>query len=55
MILDWSYSYHANSMRQLEQKALVNWNRFKADVGETSERRGGAHVGFSERIDPILN
>ena len=26
-----------------------------ATLGETSERRGGAHMGFSERIDTILN
>ena len=32
-----------------------HWNRFKGNVGETSERRGGAHMGFSERIDIILN
>ena len=32
-----------------------NWNRFKANVGETFERRGGAHTGFSEHIDTILN
>ena len=31
------------------------WNRFKGNAGETSERRGGAHMGFSERIDTILN
>ena len=33
------------------------WNeyRFTGDVRETSERRGGAHMGFSERIDTILN
>ena len=30
-------------------------NSFKGDVGETSERRGGAHMGFSERIDTTLN
>ena len=29
-------------------------NRFKGNVGKTSERRGGAHMGFSERIDIIL-
>ena len=28
---------------------------FKGDFGETSERRDGAHMGFSERIDTILN
>ena len=32
-----------------------HWNRFKGNVGETSERRGAAHMGFSERIDTILN
>ena len=32
-----------------------HWNRFKDNVGETSERRGGAHMGFSERINTILN
>ena len=32
-----------------------HWNRFKGNVGETSERRCGAHMGFSERIDTILN
>ena len=32
-----------------------HWNHFKGDVGETSERRGGAHMDFSDRIDTILN
>ena len=36
--------------RQSEQ-----WNRFKGSGGERSERRGGAHMGFSERIDTALN
>ena len=31
------------------------WNTFKSDGGETSERLGGAHMGFSEDIDTILN
>ena len=31
------------------------WNRFKGDVGETSDRRDVAHMGFSERIDTILD
>ena len=26
---------------------------FKGNVGETSERQGGAHMGFSERKDTI--
>ena len=32
-----------------------HWNLFKGDTRETSERRDGAHMGFSERIDTILN
>ena len=32
-----------------------HWNCFKGNVGETSERHGEAHVGFSERTDTILN
>ena len=28
---------------------------FQGNVGETSERRGEAHMGFSERLDTILN
>ena len=31
------------------------WNCFKGDVEETSQRQGGAHVGFFERIATILN
>ena len=30
-------------------------NGLKGNVGETSERQGGAHMGFSERIDTVLN
>ena len=32
-----------------------HWNCFKGNVGETSERQGGAHMGFPERTDTILN
>ena len=32
-----------------------HWNYFKGNVGETSERLGGAHMGLSERIDTIMN
>ena len=31
-----------------------HWNRFKDNAGETSERLGRAHTGFSERTDTIL-
>ena len=30
-------------------------NRFKGDIRETSQRQGGANMGFSERIDTIMN
>ena len=33
----------------------VHWNCFKGNTGETSERWGGVHMGFSECIDTILN
>ena len=32
-----------------------HWNHFKDIAGETSERQGGAPMGFSDRIDNILN
>ena len=32
-----------------------NWHCFKGNVGKTSERQGGAHMGFSEHTDTILN
>ena len=33
-----------------------HWNRFKGNVGKTSEIRGGAHnMGFPELIDTVLN
>ena len=42
------------------EKAIVNQTNigasyFKGNVRETSERRDGAHMGFSQRIDTILN
>ena len=50
------------SARQLSlkwrERAIVNQAKIgtvsKATLGKFSERRGGAHVGFSERIDTIL-
>ena len=32
-----------------------HWIGFKGDVGETSERCGGAHMDFFESMDTILN
>ena len=42
-------------MREGHHQSDENWNSFKGDIGETSERLGGMHMGFSERIDTILN
>ena len=42
-------------MRKGHRQSDEHWNRFKGNVGETSERRDEAHVGSSERIDTILN
>ena len=57
--------YHVNAQGVDERMINVHyyyycqsdehWNHFKVIVRETSERQGGAHVGFSERIDTILN
>ena len=32
-----------------------HWNCFNGNIGDSSERRGGARTGFSARIDTILN
>ena len=41
--------------RKGHRQSDEHWNRFKGDVGETSERRGWSAKGFFERIDIILN
>ena len=41
--------------RESHRQSDEHWNRFKGNLEETSERRVGAHMGFSERIDTILN
>ena len=33
----------------------LDWSRFTGSIKEASEKRGGAHMGFPERIDTILN
>ena len=38
--------------REGHRQSDEHWNRFKGNVGETYET-GGAHMGFSERIDTI--
>ena len=47
LLLDRTTEGHRQSDEHLEC--------FIANVGETSERRGGARMDFSERIDTILN
>ena len=39
--------------REGHRQSDEHWNCFKGNIGETSERWGGAHMGFSERIDII--
>ena len=39
--------------RERYRQSDEHWKRFKGDVVGISERRGGAHMGFSERIDTI--
>ena len=42
-----------------QERTIVNQVKIgtvsKATLGKTSERRGGAHMGCSERTDTILN
>ena len=40
--------------RKGHRQSDEHWNCLKGNVGKT-ERRGGAHVGFFERTDTILN
>ena len=42
-------------IREGQRLSDEHWNCFKGNVGETSERWGGAYMGFSENIDTILN
>ena len=43
-------------MREGHHQSDKHWNRFKGNVGETSGGGGGgAHMGFSDRTDTILN
>ena len=43
-------------MREGHQESDEHWNRFKGNIGKTSEKLGGAHImGFSKCIDTVLN
>ena len=41
--------------RAIVKRTDIGRNCFRGDVGETSETRGRAHMGFYERINTILN
>ena len=41
--------------REGHRQSDKHYNHFKGNNGETSERCGGAHMGFSEHLDTILN
>jgi len=41
--------------REGHHQSDKHWTGFKDNVGETSERQGGAHMDFSQHIDTILN
>ena len=42
-------------MREGHSQSDEHWNCFKDNVGEISKKCGGAHMGFSEHTDTILN
>ena len=54
LLLCWA-QWHVWHSPGLYIQHWLDWNCFKGNIGETSERGGGAHMGFSERIDTILN
>ena len=52
-------SSRRSNIQRTREKAIVNqtniWNCFKINIGKTSERRRGAHMGFPERLDTNLH
>jgi len=42
---------HSMIFLERMRKGHHHWNCFKGNVGETSERWGGVHMGFSECLD----
>ena len=42
-------------MKECHRQSGEHWNCFKGNIGETFERRGGAHMDFFERLNTILN
>ena len=49
------YTVFLERTREGHRHSDEHWNRFKGNVGESSERRGGEHMDFSERIYTILS
>ena len=49
----WKDNLPWKDKRQLS--SIKHWNCFKGNIGETSEKQGGAHMGFSEHTDTIFN
>ena len=49
-------SARRSSLKERERSIVkkTNVETFKGNVGETFERQGGAHMGFSEHSDTIL-
>ena len=54
LLLCWA-QWHVWHCPGLYIQHWLDWNHFKGNVGETSERWGGAHMGFSEHNATILN
>ena len=48
-------SLKGRETREGHRQSDEHWNRSEGNVGGTSGRRSGAHMGFSERIDTTLN
>ena len=56
LIEDWFLHLRVLVLLGVFEKMFTHvWTSFKGSTGETSERRGGAHTGFSQRIAAILN
>ena len=49
------HQHHYLLCKDEKHQSDEQWNCFKGNVGQTSERPDGAHMGFSERVDTILN
>ena len=55
IVVSTDFAIFLERTREGHRQSDEHWYSFKGNVGEPSERRGGAHMGFSERIDTLLN